>query len=87
MYLMGVKPWESATWVVPPIEQMSGKVREKLEEANPELRVVGSEGVHDEGLNERRGSDMGVHGEDEVKEDMVRDGSEEGLRGKKEIEP
>jgi len=39
MYLMGVKPWESSKWVVPPIEQMSGKMRRNIEEANPEKAI------------------------------------------------
>jgi SP family sugar:H+ symporter-like MFS transporter len=50
MYLMGVKPWESAKWVVPSLEEMSGKVRERLEANNPELAIKkevasGEEGV------------------------------------------
>jgi len=36
MYLMGVKPWESSKWVVPSLEEMSGKVRRDYEAANPE---------------------------------------------------
>jgi len=39
MYLMGVKPWESAKWVVPSLEEMSGKMRERLEAGNPELAL------------------------------------------------
>jgi len=39
MYLMGVKPWESAKWVVPRLEEMSGKMRERLEANNPELAM------------------------------------------------
>ncbi|KAI8943256.1 hypothetical protein NX059_001278 [Plenodomus lindquistii] len=39
MYLMGVKPWESAKWVVPSLDEMSGELRKRLEEANPELAV------------------------------------------------
>lgn len=39
MYLMGVKPWESAKWVVPSLEEMSADLRKRLEEANPELAV------------------------------------------------
>ncbi len=49
MYLLGVKPWESAKWVVPNIEEMSGKTRQRLEENNPELlakRNMGHEGDH-----------------------------------------
>ena len=39
MYLMNVKPWESSKWVVPPLEQMSGKLRQNIEEANPEKAI------------------------------------------------
>jgi SP family sugar:H+ symporter-like MFS transporter len=39
MYLLGVKPWESAKWVVPSLEEMSGKEREQIEALNPELAV------------------------------------------------
>lgn len=39
MYLMDVKPWESAKWVVPSLEEMSGKMRERLEANNPELAI------------------------------------------------
>ncbi|KAJ4288452.1 hexose transporter hxt5 [Kalmusia sp. IMI 367209] len=40
MYLLGVKPWESAKWVVPSLDQLSGKVRRALEETNPEIAVA-----------------------------------------------
>ena len=39
MYLMGVKPWDSAKWVVPSLEEMSAEMRQKLEAANPELAI------------------------------------------------
>jgi SP family sugar:H+ symporter-like MFS transporter len=39
MYLMGVKPWESAKWVVPSLEEMSADVRKRLEAGNPELAL------------------------------------------------
>ncbi|EFQ95802.1 hypothetical protein PTT_04886 [Pyrenophora teres f. teres 0-1] len=51
MYLMGVKPWESANWVVPSLEEMSGDMRQKLETANPELAIKAElEGVVLNGL-------------------------------------
>lgn len=71
MYLMGVKPWESAKWVVPSLEEMSGKMREKLEAGNPELRV------------QREGDGVGAEGGARAEE---REGSEEALREKKEGE-
>ncbi|OAK95394.1 siderophore iron transporter mirC, partial [Phaeosphaeriaceae sp. SRC1lsM3a] len=65
MYLMGVKPWESAKWVVPSLEEMSGKMREKLEAGNPELRVQREgDGVGAEGgarAEEREGSEEAQH--------------------------
>jgi SP family sugar:H+ symporter-like MFS transporter len=45
MYLMGVKPWESAKWVVPSLEEMDAKTRERLEAANPELAIQREAGV------------------------------------------
>lgn len=77
MYLLGVKPWESAKWIVPPLEEMDGKTRQRLEEMNPEIAV----------LNERTGQDMGTHGENEIREPHGADGegSEVGLNEKKEI--
>jgi hypothetical protein len=54
MYLMNVKPWESSKWVVPPLEQMSGKLRQNIEEANPEKAI-------ERGLNGRgEGSVLGA---------------------------
>ncbi|EAT82204.2 hypothetical protein SNOG_10810 [Parastagonospora nodorum SN15] len=50
MYLMGVKPWESAKWVVPSLEEMSGKVRERLEANNPELAIKKEVAGGEEGL-------------------------------------
>jgi SP family sugar:H+ symporter-like MFS transporter len=79
MYLMGVKPWESAKWVVPSLEEMSGDMRVKLEAGNPELAIKketdGSGSVRHEGDDEIRRSEA------------ARDGSEEGLREKSEVEP
>ena len=51
MYLLGVKPWESAKWVVPSLEEMSGKMRARLEAGNPELTVhkeIAGDGVGNE---------------------------------------
>jgi SP family sugar:H+ symporter-like MFS transporter len=45
MYLMDVKPWESAKWVVPSLEEMDAKTRERLEAANPELAIQREGGV------------------------------------------
>ncbi|KAH3951644.1 hypothetical protein HBI56_079550 [Parastagonospora nodorum] len=53
MYLMGVKPWESAKWVVPSLEEMSGKVRERLEANNPELAIKKEVAGGEEGLRAR----------------------------------
>jgi SP family sugar:H+ symporter-like MFS transporter len=72
MYLMGVKPWESAKWVVPTLEEMSGKMRERLEAGNPELAIK-REGVVD---------DSGLRAEGRL--ETEREGSEEQLRGEKE---
>lgn len=72
MYLMGVKPWESSKWQVPSLDQMSGKVRQRLEEANPEIAIAGTADS-----NERTGVDVGAHGEEGK-------GSEDELREKKE---
>lgn len=62
MYLMGVKPWESAKWVVPSLEELDGKMRERLEAGNPELalkkEVAPGEG-HSEGLRAQEGGDQG----------------------------
>lgn len=40
MYLLGVKPWESSKYVVPSLEEMSGKDRERLEQTNPEIAIA-----------------------------------------------
>jgi SP family sugar:H+ symporter-like MFS transporter len=45
MYLMGVKPWESAKWVVPSLEEMDAKMRERLEAGNPELAIQREGGI------------------------------------------
>lgn len=81
MYLLGVKPWESANYVVPSLEEMSGKVRERMEAGNPELAVKKereeAEGVED-GLV--AGNEMdGARAEE-------REGSGEALREKKDVE-
>jgi SP family sugar:H+ symporter-like MFS transporter len=68
MYLMGVKPWESANWKVPSLEELSGKMRERLEAGNPELAIK----------KEESGTSAGGVGAEE------REGSEEALREKKE---
>ncbi|KAF2122876.1 MFS monosaccharide transporter-like protein [Lophiotrema nucula] len=39
MYLMGVKPWESAKFVLPDLEELDDKTRQRLEETNPELAI------------------------------------------------
>lgn len=83
MYLMGVKPWESAKWVVPSLEEMSAEMRQKLEAANPELAIKAeAEGVV---LN-------GARAEEKVSDDVSRsegvmNGSEESPRTKTEIDP
>lgn len=75
MYLLGVKPWESAKWVVPPLEELSGDVRRRLEEGNPELRVK----------KEMAGGEGGVRAEEAGRtEEVGREGSEEALRVEKE---
>ena len=51
MYLLGVKPWESAKWVVPELDELDPKVRRALEETNPDVvraeerQSVGTEGL------------------------------------------
>ncbi|KAF2442704.1 hypothetical protein P171DRAFT_474104 [Karstenula rhodostoma CBS 690.94] len=35
MYLLGVKPWESAKWVMPDRDELDAKTRRALEETNP----------------------------------------------------
>lgn len=88
MYLMGVKPWESAGWVVPSLEEMSGKMRQRLEATNPELAIK-KELVPGQGEN---GDAAGVGGARAEEQSQVgegegaRNGSEEGLREKKEFE-
>lgn len=58
MYLLGVKPWESAKWVVPSLEEMSGKVRRDFEEMNPEVAInrepAGQGVIGDHGVDEQR---------------------------------
>ncbi|KAJ4376036.1 hexose transporter hxt5 [Neocucurbitaria cava] len=75
MYLMGVKPWESSKWVVPNLEEMSGKMRERLEAGNPELAIKKEmAGAHEGGVGGARAEKNGRHG------------SEEGLKEKSEVE-
>ncbi|KAF2262818.1 MFS monosaccharide transporter-like protein [Lojkania enalia] len=69
MYLMGVKPWKSAKWVVPDLDQMDEKMRHRLEQTNPELAI-------------QQNNTGGVRAEEQG--DKVRDGSEDGLTAKKE---
>jgi len=85
MYLMGVKPWESAKWVVPSLEEMSGDMRVKLESANPELalRKETNGGTADDSASVRHEE----NGEAIRGSEAMRDGSEEGLREKSEVEP
>ncbi|CAO2652095.1 Nn.00g003780.m01.CDS01 [Neocucurbitaria sp. VM-36] len=80
MYLMGVKPWESAKWVVPSLEEMSGKMRERLEAGNPELAIKKEmAGVPEGGVGGARAQEQAeVHRSN---------GSEDALREKTEIEP
>ncbi|KAA8621645.1 siderophore iron transporter mirC [Pyrenophora tritici-repentis] len=83
MYLMGVKPWESAKWVVPSLEEMSGDMRQKLEAANPELAIKA----------ESDGAVLNSSRADEKESDEVRrtegttNGSGESPRTKTEIGP
>lgn len=76
MYLMGVKPWESSKWVVPNLEEMSGKMRKRLEAGNPELAIKKemAGGAHEGGVGGARAAENGRHG------------SEEGLKEKTEVE-
>jgi len=85
MYLMGVKPWESAKWVVPSLEEMSGDMRVKLESANPELalRKETNGGTADDSASVRHEE----NGEAIRGSEAMRDGSEEGLNEKSEVEP
>lgn len=71
MYLLGVQPWKSAEYIVPNLEQMSGKVRQRLEEANPELAIT-NQNVE------------GIRGVSEEEENEKREGSEDRLAAKKE---
>ncbi|KAL1798135.1 hypothetical protein ACET3X_002172 [Alternaria dauci] len=82
MYLMGVKPWESAKWVVPSLDEMSGDVRQKLEAANPELAL------HKETNGTVQDEEGGVRGEEDeaIRRSVMRDGSNEELREKSETD-
>ena len=80
MYLLGVKPWESAKWVVPDLEEMSGKMRQRLEAGNPEIaakKKMESEGATGEGMGGARA---------EEQDSEKRQGSGEGLDDKAEGE-
>lgn len=81
MYLLGVKPWESSKWVVPSLEEMSGKMRERLEAGNPELAVKKEVEAGGTPLNGE-----GVGGVRAAEHEDPRDGSREVLREKKEVE-
>lgn len=74
MYLLGVKPWESSNYVVPGLEDMDGKMRQRLEAGNPELlakKETNAEApLHTEGGEGLRATE--------------RDGSEEAEAEKKE---
>jgi len=65
MYLLGVKPWESAKFVIPSIDEMSGNVRKALEEAGGDPNVLAEterrEGVSEDGTTR----DSRVGGSDE----------------------
>jgi SP family sugar:H+ symporter-like MFS transporter len=63
MYLLGVKPWESAKWVVPDLDELDPKTRRDLEETNPEIAVEGSERT---GSNGAAGSEKTLKNETEV---------------------
>ena len=85
MYLMGVKPWESAKWAVPSLEEMSGDMRVKLESANPELALRketnGGMGADNASVRHEENGDAILGSE------AMSDGSEEGLREKSEVSP
>jgi SP family sugar:H+ symporter-like MFS transporter len=76
MYLMGVKPWDSAKYVVPSLEEMDAKTRERLEAANPELAIQREAGV-DAGAG--AGADAGG-----LKAAEASDGSEATMAEKRE---
>jgi SP family sugar:H+ symporter-like MFS transporter len=76
MYLMGVKPWDSAKYVVPSLEEMDAKTRERLEAANPELAIQREAGV-DAGAG--AGADAGG-----LKAAEASDGSEATMTEKRE---
>ncbi|KAH9866325.1 hypothetical protein J1614_008892 [Plenodomus biglobosus] len=85
---MGVKPWESAKWVVPSLEEMSGELRKRLEDANPEL-VVKQEMAGNREPDENGGGGVRAHEDnDEARRSGAdgAEGSEEKLKEKKDIE-
>jgi MFS transporter, SP family, sugar:H+ symporter len=72
MYLLGVKPWESAQFVMPSVEEMDAKTRQRLEETNPEMAI----------REESAAGAVAREGSDEL--DEKREGSEDRTVGKKE---
>jgi SP family sugar:H+ symporter-like MFS transporter len=84
MYLMGVKPWESAKWVVPSLEEMSGKTRQQLEALNPELAIK-SEVATGEG--DVSGGARAGEAENAMIGDATGEANGEGLRKEKEPGP
>ncbi|KAF2026439.1 siderophore iron transporter mirC [Setomelanomma holmii] len=76
MYLMGVKPWESAKWVVPPLEELTGKLRDRLEATNPELAIKKERTANGNGASLANGVEVG----EGVRAEEHREGSEDALR-------
>jgi MFS transporter, SP family, sugar:H+ symporter len=79
MYLMGVKPWESAKWVVPSIEELDGKMKERLAATNPEMaaRTESIGGVGGAGGVANGTTDGGIRAAEHDRE-----GSEDNLKEK-----
>lgn len=63
MYLMGVKPWLSSKWEVPPLEEMDEKLRRDIEQTNPERKIEVPPPQN--GAQTSNGSN-GVNGKDET---------------------
>jgi hypothetical protein len=40
MYLLGVKPWESARWVMPDLDQADPKVKQRLAQSNEASKML-----------------------------------------------
>ncbi|ORY08993.1 MFS monosaccharide transporter-like protein [Clohesyomyces aquaticus] len=74
MYLLGVKPWESAKWKAPSLEELSEKVRQAVLDANPHLAVQS---------NKEQGQRTEGSGSDGIETQGEREGSEDQLREKK----